>query len=129
MTNEEKKAVTEQVVRVQNELAKLQNLLQDEPEESNTPSAAFDCLAVTQVQVFPFKEGPSLGHPKGLAQIVLNDQLVIRGLRIMEGLNGLFVSYPLDNGEDFKSICNPITRQLREHIENCILEKFQAAIA
>ena len=56
MTNEEKKAVTEQVVRVQNELAKLQNLLQDEPEESNTPSAAFDCLAVTQVQVFPFKD-------------------------------------------------------------------------
>ena len=95
-------------------------------------SSAFDCLAVTQVQVFPFKEGPSLGHLKGLAQIVLNDQMVIRGLRVMDGVNGLFVSYPLDpfyKGEDFKSICNPITRQLREHIENCILEKYQAAVA
>ena len=93
---------------------------------------AFDCLAVTQVQVVPFKEGPSLGHLKGLAQIVLNDQMVIRGLRVMDGVNGLFVSYPLDpfyKGEDFKSICNPITRQLREHIENCILEKYQAAVA
>lgn len=90
---------------------------------------AFDRLAVTQVQVFPFKEGPSLGHMKGLAQIVINDQLVIRGLRIMEGVNGLFVSYPLDpfyKGEDFKSICNPITSQLREHIENCVLEKYNA---
>lgn len=96
------------------------------------PSSAFDCLAVTQVQVFPFKEGPSLGHMKGLAQIVLNDQMVIRGLRIMDGEYGLFVSYPLDpfyKGEDFKSICNPVTRQLREHIENCVLEKYQAAVA
>ena len=94
--------------------------------------SSFDCLAVTQVQVFPFKEGPSLGHMKGLAQMVLNDQMVIRGLRVMDGVNGLFVSYPLDpfyKGEDFKSICNPITRQLREHIENCVLEKYQAAVA
>lgn len=99
---------------------------------SKTQEPQFDCLCVTQVQVFPFKESSSLGHLKGLAQIVLNDQMVIRGLRIMDGVNGLFVSYPLDpfyKGEDFKSICNPITRQLREHIENCILEKYQAAIA
>jgi len=100
--------------------------------QSPKVDCAFDCLAVTQVQVFPFKEGPTLGHLKGLAQIVLNDQMVIRGLRVMDGVNGLFVSYPLDpfyKGEDFKSICNPITRQLREHIENCILEKYQAAVA
>lgn len=90
---------------------------------------AFDRLAVTQVQVWPFKEGPSLGHMKGLAQIVINDQLVIRGLRIMEGVNGLFVGYPMDpfyKGEDFRSLCNPITRALREHIENCVLEKYNA---
>ena len=93
---------------------------------------AFDCLSVTNVQVFPFKDSVNLGHVKALAQIVLNDQLVIRGLRVMDGVNGLFVSYPLDpfvKGEDFRSVCNPITRQLREHIENCVLEKYQAAIA
>ncbi len=92
----------------------------------------FDCLAVTNVQVFPFKEGPSLGHIKGLASIVLNDQMVIRGLRVMDGENGLFVGYPTDpfyKGEDFRSICFPMVRQLREHIENCVLEKYQAAMA
>ena len=49
--------------------------------QQKTVDPAFDCLAVTQVQVFPFKEGPSLGHLKGLAQIVLNDQMVIRGAK------------------------------------------------
>jgi stage V sporulation protein G len=94
-------------------------------------SSAFDCLAVTQVQVFPFKEGPSMGHLLGLATIVLNDQFQVRGLRIMEGANGLYVSYPNDpfyKGEDFRSVCCPMTRQLREHIENCVLEKYRASL-
>ena len=94
-------------------------------------SSSFDCLAVTQVQVYPFKETPSMGHVKGMASVVLNDQFQIRGLRIMEGDNGLFVGYPVDpfyKGEDFRSVCFPMTRQLREHIENCVLEKYSAAV-
>ena len=102
----------------------------DAKKEKET-SSAFDCLAVTQVQVYPFKETPSMGHVKGMASVVLNDQFQIRGLRIMEGDNGLFVGYPVDpfyKGGDFRSLCFPITRQLREHIENCVLEKYSAAV-
>lgn len=94
-------------------------------------SVMFDCLVVTHVEVFPFVQGPSMGHLKGLASIVLNDQLHIRGLRINDGENGLFVGFPFDpfyKGEDFRSIVCPMTRQLREHIENCVLEKYQAVI-
>lgn len=99
--------------------------------ENTEHTAAFDCLAVTQVKVFPFKEGPSMGRMKGYATITLNDQFHIRGLRIMEGENGLFVAYPNDpfyKGEDFRSLYFPVTRQLREHIENCVLEKYQASL-
>ena len=84
---------------------------------------------VTSVQVFPFKEGGTLGHMKGLATVVLNDALTIRGLRIMDGENGMFVGYPIDpfyKGEEFRSIVFPMTRELREQIENCVLEKYQA---
>lgn len=126
----EKKDATDQVEKSKD--AEIKDVQMKDVQMKDKQSSAFDCLAVTQVQVFPFKEGPSLGHMKGLAQIVLNDQMVIRGLRIMDGEYGLFVSYPLDpfyKGEDFKSICNPVTRQLREHIENCVLEKYQAAVA
>lgn len=102
-----------------------------EKNEEKEISSAFDCLAVTQVQVFPFKEGPSMGHMLGLATIVLNDQLQVRGLRVMDGVNGLYVGYPNDpfyKGEDFRSVCCPMTRQLREHIENCVLEKYRASL-
>ena len=91
----------------------------------------FEILAVTKVEVFPIKGGATLGHMKGMAKIILNDQFVIQGLRIMEGENGLFVGYPNDpfyKGEDYRSVCFPMTRQLREHIENCVLEKYQEVI-
>lgn len=109
------------------------------PTEENTPvkpehpkDSQFDVLAVTKVavtkvEVFLFSGGATLGHMKGMAKIVLNDQLVINGLRIMEGENGMFVGYPPDpfyKGEDYRFVCFPITRQLREHIENCVLEKY-----
>lgn len=87
----------------------------------------FDCLSVTNVQVFPFREGANLGKMLGLANVVLNDQLTINGLRIMDGENGMFVGYPpnpLYKGEDLRSSVFPITRALREHIENCVLEKY-----
>lgn len=87
----------------------------------------FDCLTITNVAVFPFKDGTSLGHMKGLASIVFNDQFMVRGLRIMDGENGLFVGYPNDpfyKGEDFRTICSPMTRQLREHIEDVVLNKY-----
>ncbi len=67
----------------------------------------FDCLAVTSVRVYLFKEGQSVGKTKAFATVVLNDQLQLRGLRIIDGVNGLFVGYPNDpfyKGEDYHSI-------------------------
>lgn len=91
----------------------------------------WDTLSVTSVQVFPFKNGPSQGHIKGMANIVLNDQFLVRGLRIVDGANGLVVAYPIDpfyEGEYLQTVCNPMTRQLNEHIENCVLEKYKQVI-
>lgn len=98
-------------------------------EEQKEESEAFDCLAVTAVQVFPFYK--QFGSIKAMATVVLNDQLQIRGLRVIDGPNGLFVHYPLDpfnKGGEYRSVVYPITRQLREHIENCVLEKYQTVI-
>ena len=126
--------------RIAEEVAKLREAVEKctgrpVPTEEKTPvklehpkDSPFDVLAVTKVEVFPFKGGATLGHMKGMAKIILNDQFVIQGLRIMEGENGLFVGYPNDpfyKGEDYRSVCFPMTRQLREHIENCVLEKYQ----
>lgn len=128
---EEIKGANRTIEELESEVEMLRAKVHEQSKKVNAENV-FDCLAITNVQVFPFKEGPSMGHMKGLATVVFNDQLMLRGLRIMDGENGLFVGYPNDpfyKGEDFRCIAQPITRQLREHIENCILEKYQAAIA
>ena len=91
-----------------------------------------DCLRVTHVTVYPFKLSvDKSNHIRGVAEIVLNDQLIVRGLRVMDGVNGLFVSYPNDpfyKGEDYRSIVCPITKQLLRVIEKAVLTKYQEAI-
>lgn len=123
-----------ELARIADSLAKLRGISTDATENDNAPvkeehptDSQFDVLAVTSVQVYTFKDNASLGHVKAYASIVLNDQIQIRGLRVMDGENGLFVGYPTDpfyKGDEFRSVVSPITRQLREHIENCVLEKY-----
>ena len=90
-------------------------------------STTFTCLQVTRVNVYPFKPDTPIGHLKGIAVVTLNDQLVLRGLRIMEGDNGMFVSYPINpfynKGDDLRNVVEPST-ELREHIEKCVLEMY-----
>ncbi len=87
-------------------------------------------IEVTKVDVYPFKEGAYIGRVKAIANIVLNDQIQVRGLRVMDGENGLFVGYPVDpfyKGEGFRNIVFPITAELRQHIEKSVLGKYDEA--
>lgn len=118
---------------MRSDLDNLERAVESKIQESKDETKnTFDCLAVTSVQVYPFKDCKGLGSVKALATVVLNDQFLVRGLRVMDGCNGLFVGYPLDpffKGEEFRrSQVVPMTRQLREHIENCVLEKYQQVI-
>lgn len=96
----------------------------------NTNEQKLDCLSVTHVEVSVFKQGAYLGKLRGFATIVLNGQLQIRGLRIMDSENGIYVGYPTNPfySEIDKLMVLPMTRALREHIENCVLEKYQQVI-
>jgi len=84
---------------------------------------------ITNLQVYPLKELP--GKTLALARVVINDELQLTGLRVREGASGLFVSYPNDpgyKGEDFRSLFYPITRELREHIEELVLKRYHEMI-
>ena len=75
---------------------------------------------VTQVKVFPFKEGLTIGRIKAIAEFVLNDQLLLRGVCVMEGENGIFLDYL---GEDIVAFL-PMTRELLEEIETVVLNEY-----
>ena len=96
-------------------------------EEQTTPTAPD--LRVTSCQVYPLDASPS--ELKALATIIICDAIQVRDLGIKEGPNGLYVEYPPDplyKGIVTRSVCGPITKELREHIENTVLEKYQQTI-
>ena len=99
------------------------------------PKNVFDCLAVSSVSIFPINplHGISITHTVATAEVVFNDQLIIRGIRVKEGENGLYITYPCTfmptMGDDgFKSSVLPITKALRDHVEAVVIEKYQDAV-
>jgi stage V sporulation protein G len=90
-------------------------------------NSSFDCLAVTAVTIFPVDNVTD--RTIATASVVINDQLIIRGVRVCQGENGLYVGYPQVSSNGIpRAATFPITRQLREHIENCVLEKYSASV-
>jgi stage V sporulation protein G len=94
----------------------------------NPPNAdnEYPCLKVTASQVFIIQE--PTGKTVALARCLLNDQLQLTHLRIVEGVNGLFVSYPNDSSyksDEYKCVYYPVTRALRDHIEEVLLAQYK----
>ena len=97
-------------------------------ETQSTPMAP--SLQVSSCQMYPFDASSS--ELKALATILINDAIQIRNLGIKESPNGLYVEYPPDplhKGIVGRSVCGPITRELRDHIEAVVLAKYQQSIS
>jgi stage V sporulation protein G len=69
-------------------------------------------------------------HLKGFASIILNEELAICDLKIIQGNAKLFVAMPSRRRRDgtFHDVAHPIVHNLREHIENIVLETYHREV-
>ena len=70
------------------------------------------------------------GPLKGFADIVIEDNMVIKGLRIVEGKNGLFVGMPQELGKDGKwyNRVAVLNNDVKLQLDNMILAAFEEGI-
>lgn len=62
---------------------------------------------------------------KGMADVALDDVLVIKGIRVMEGQNGAFVSMPSQKvGSEYRETVFPITAEFREQLMGSVLSAY-----
>lgn len=80
---------------------------------------------ITSCQVFPFTAG--MNGVKGMARVILSDDRQFTGLKIMDGVCGLYVTYPYCGGLKESELGNyyPETKELRDNIERLILTKYK----
>lgn len=63
---------------------------------------------------------------KAIATINIGDAFTVKGVKVYEGKDGLFVSMPNYNKDgEYKDICYPTTASFREKLNNVILDKYK----
>lgn len=84
-------------------------------------------MKITDVIVNKVKNGNS--KLVAFANVTFDDELVVKGIKIVEGSKGTFISMPSTQGADGKYYDDvfPITKDLREHIEDVVLESYYEA--
>jgi len=78
---------------------------------------------VTRVRL---KRKPGDGRLKAIADITLNADFAVRGLRVIEGSRGLFVAMPSRKNADneYEDIAHPVTAECREMIQKAVLNEY-----
>lgn len=79
-------------------------------------------MEITEVRI-SLKEEKKL---KGFANITLDDSFVIRGLKIIQGIDRYFIAMPSRRKQDgsYSDVAHPITHSFREQMERIVLEKY-----
>jgi len=65
---------------------------------------------------------------KAFVNVTFDDCFVVRGMKVIKGATGYFVSMPSRKMNDgtYRDIAHPITNEFREKVENAILEAYKA---
>jgi stage V sporulation protein G len=77
------------------------------------------------VRVYPIDDPK--GNTKAFASVAIEDMLAIRGIRVVDGEKGLFVTMPQSKDKDnnFHDIAFPLTGDLRKDLTTAVLEEFE----
>lgn len=70
------------------------------------------------------------GKFRATANVNINGAFAIRGIKLMEGTKGLFVSMPnykTQRGE-YIDICFPITAEARNDLKNAVIEAYEITL-
>lgn len=84
-------------------------------------------MEITKVSIYKNE----MKNLKAFATIELDSEFVIKGLKVLEGKNGIYVSMPSTKGSDgqYYDDCFPITADCRNYINETVLEEYEKQAA
>jgi stage V sporulation protein G len=71
------------------------------------------------------------GKMKAVVSVTFDDEFVVHDVKVVEGINGLFVAMPSRKTLDgeFRDIAHPISSEAREVIQRAVLQAYTDAMA
>jgi len=84
-------------------------------------------MDITQIRVFPVEDAKL----KAFVSIIFDDCFVVSDIKIIEGVNGLFVSMPSKKRKNgtFRDIAHPLNNETRRMIELKIIDSYNGVLA
>jgi len=84
-------------------------------------------MNISEVQIFLVNEDKLRAY----ATITIDDCFVVRDLKIIQGLSGVFVAMPAKKRKDgsFRDIAHPLNQETRALLENKILDAYHKHLA
>jgi len=83
-------------------------------------------MEITEVRI-TLRDEPKL---KAFANVTFDNAFVIRGLKVIDGKKGLFISMPSRKAKDgtYRDIAHPINNEMRQLIEKEVLLKYEEEV-
>lgn len=84
-------------------------------------------MEITEIRI-TLRSEPKL---KAFANVTFDNSFVVRGLKIIEGSNGLFISMPSRKAKDgtYRDIAHPINNEMRKKIEDAVISEYKKKLA
>jgi len=85
-------------------------------------------MNITDVKIYPFDTSGIGGRVRAVADIVIDDELIIKGIKVIESKHGgLFISLPKKRSSRgaFVDIIQPVSNQTYEKLRKAVIEKYK----
>ena len=66
------------------------------------------------------------GSVRAFCDVAVGEAVLIRGVKVVEGSKGLFVSMPREQGKNgqWYDTVSPVTKEVRQHLSQLVLEAY-----
>ena len=84
-------------------------------------------MEMTEIAVKRIIRFDNAGSIKALCDVAVGEQFLIRGLRIVDGKNGTFVSMPRQQGKNGKwhDLVSPLSKETKASLERALFEAYE----
>ena len=95
------------------------------PLEQNTPTAS-----ATKIEARAYPIADPKSSTVAYASVNIDDKFAVNGIRVVNGEKGLFVAMPQtrDNKGEYRDICFPVTKELRQQLSDTVLNEYAHAL-
>jgi stage V sporulation protein G len=90
-------------------------------------NGGFELAEITEVRIYKSK---GEGNVKAYASVSLDNEFVVKGLKVIEGEKGLWVSMPSKKGKDgsYQDLFHPVSKEARDKIVDAVLKAYQEQV-